>query len=267
MNQLKQNMKAMWMAGDFGVVAKTITAGAEDFVRRLAIPAGSRVLDVACGTGNTAIPLARNGCQVTGVDIATNLLEQARARAAAERLTIQFDEGDAEQLPYGNASFDAVTTMFGAMFAPRPELVAHEFARVLRPGGLLAMGNWNPASFTGAMFRMSSKHVSPPPGVPAPVLWGDEKVVNERLSGGFTDIRTELVPVDFDLPTNPAGAVEFFRTYFGPTKTAFARLDPGAQAAMASDMEALWAENNVAPDPDNHTLVHNQYLLVTARRK
>ena len=264
--QVKQNLKAMWMAGDFGMIAKNMSAGAEAFVERLAIPAGSHVLDVACGTGNTAIPLARNGCMVTGVDIAANLLEQARQRAAAERLSVQFDEGDAEQLPYADASFDAVVTMFGAMFAPRPEMVAREFARVLKPGGLLAMANWNPASFSGAMFRMSAKHVPPPPGMPAPVLWGDDNVVRERLGRAFTRIRTELVPVDFDLPTNPAGAVEFFRTYFGPTKTAFARLEPAAQAAMATDMEALWTEANAAPDPDKHTLIHNQYLQVTARR-
>jgi SAM-dependent methyltransferase len=264
--QVKENMKAMWMAGDFGMVAKRISAGAETFVERLAIPTGSRVLDVACGTGNTAIPLARSGCVVTGVDIATNLLEQARERAAAEGLSVQFDEGDAEQLPYADASFDAVVTMFGAMFAPRPEMVAKEFARVLRPGGLLAMANWNPASFSGAMFRTSAKHVPPPPGVPAPVLWGDGNVVRERLGNAFTRIRTELVAVDFDLPVNPAGAVEFFRTYFGPTKLAFARLEPGAQAAMASDMEALWTEANVAPDPEKHTLIRNQYLQVTAWR-
>lgn len=265
--QLKQSMKSMWMAGDFGVVAKTIGAGAEEFIQRLPIPGGSRVLDVACGTGNTAIPLAKAGCIVTGVDIATNLLEQARARAAAEHLQVQFDEGDAEQLPYADDSFDAVTTMFGAMFAPRPEMVASEFARVLKPGGLLAMANWNPASFTGAMFRMGAKHVPPPAGVPTPVLWGDEDTVQRRLGGAFTAIRTELVPIEFDLPTSPAGAVEFFRTFFGPTKMQFARLDPACQAAYASDMESLWAENNVAPDPDNHTLVHNQYLMVTARRR
>src|SRR5579875_449960 len=127
--QIKNSMRASWMAGDFGVVAKTIERGAEDFIARLNLPAGIRVLDIACGTGNTALPLARRGCHVTGVDIATNLLEQARHRAAAEGLTIQFDEGDAEQLPYPDASFDAVSTMFGAMFAPRPELVASELAR------------------------------------------------------------------------------------------------------------------------------------------
>jgi ubiquinone/menaquinone biosynthesis C-methylase UbiE len=165
--QIKATMRSTWMAGDFGVVAKTISAGAEEFVSRLGIPAGAHVLDVACGTGNTAIPLARKGCIVTGVDIAPNLLVQARERAAAEGLTATFDEGDAEQLPYADAAFDAVVTMFGAMFTPRPELVAAELARVLKPGALLAMANWNPDSFTGEMFRLGSKHVPPPPGTPS----------------------------------------------------------------------------------------------------
>lgn len=264
-DQIKQNMRSTWMAGDFGVVAKTISGGAEAFIRRLNIPAGSRVLDIACGTGNTAIPLARSGCIVTGVDIATNLLEQARARAAAEGLTVTFDEGDAEALPYPDASFDAVTTMFGAMFAPRPELVASEAARVLKPGGLLAMANWNPASFTGDMFRTGSKHVPPAAGLQPPILWGDEATVRQRLSPYFTDIKTELIPVDFDLPTNPAGAVNFFRTYFGPTKVAFSRLDEAGQSALAADLESLWARANVSAQPDR-TLIRNEYLQVTARR-
>jgi len=264
--QLKQNLRAMWMAGDFGVVAKTISAGGEDFVRRLNIPAGSEVLDVACGTGNLAIPLARSGCVVTGLDIAPNLLEQARERARTEDLDVTFIEGDAEQLPFPDASFEAVVSMFGAMFAPRPELVAAEFARVLKPGGLLAMANWDPQSFTGEMFRLGAKHVPPPPGMASPVLWGEENAVRQRLQNGFKDIQTELVPIDFDLPTDPAGAVNFFRTYFGPTKVQFSRLDEVGQHAMAADMEALWSKANRAPDPANHTLVHNRYLQVKAIR-
>src|SRR5437868_2328999 len=126
--QIKSSLRNTWMAGDFGMVAKTIAGGGEAFANGLNIPAGARVLDVACGTGNTAIPLSRRGFVVTGVDIATNLLAQARERAAAENVKVQFDEGDAEQLPYPDASFDAVTTMFGSMFAPRPELVASESA-------------------------------------------------------------------------------------------------------------------------------------------
>jgi len=264
--QIKSNMRSTWMAGDFGVVAKTIEKSADDFIARLEIPPGARVLDVACGTGNTAIPLARRGCIVTGVDIAPNLLDQARARAAAEHLAIDFDEGDAEALPYGDATFDVVTTMFGAMFAPRPELVARECARVLRPGGLLAMGNWNPEGFTGRMFKVSSRHVPPPPGLAPPVLWGDDATVRQRLDPYFTNIQTQIIPIDFDMPTSPAGAVEFFRTWFGPTKVAFARLDESGQKAMADDLTALWSSANVAPDPRNHTLVPNQYLLVTATR-
>jgi len=264
--QLKQNLRAMWMAGDFGVVAKTISAGGEEFVRRLNIPAGSKALDVACGTGNLAIPLARSGSVVTGLDIAANLLEQARARARTEDLEITFIEGDAEELPFPDASFDAVVSMFGAMFAPRPELVAAEFARVLKPGGLLAMANWDPQSFTGDMFRLGAKHVPPPPGVAPPVLWGEESTVRQRLQNGFKEIQMELVPIDFDLPTNPAGAVNFFRTYFGPTKVQFSRLDEAGQQAMAADMEALWSKANQAPDPANHTLVHNRYLQVKAIR-
>jgi SAM-dependent methyltransferase len=157
--------------------------------------------------------------------------------------------------------------MFGAMFAPRPEVVASELARVLEPGGQLAMANWNPAGFTGQMFKASSRHVPPPPGIVPPVLWGDEKTVRERLEPHFKDINTELVPIEFDLPMNPAGAVAFFRQYFGPTKVAFSRLDEAGQAVFAADLEALWASANVAEDPESHTLIHNEYLRVTATRR
>jgi 2-polyprenyl-3-methyl-5-hydroxy-6-metoxy-1,4-benzoquinol methylase len=264
--QIKESMRTAWMAGDFGVIAKTISASAEAFANRLAIPRGARVLDVACGTGNLAIPIARHGAIVTGVDIAANLLVQARERAAAEGLSATFDEGDAEQLPYPDASFDAVVTMFGAMFAPRPELVASEFARVLKPGGLLAMANWNPASFSAEMFKVSSRYVPPPPGIVPPVLWGDETTVRERLATNFAQVQTELIPIDFELPTNPAGAVAFFRKYFGPTYVAFSRLDEAGQTALAAALESLWSSANVSPTPTTHTLIRNEYLQVTATR-
>jgi len=264
--RVKASMRATWMAGDFGVVARTISGGAEEFATRLQLPHGTKALDVACGTGNVTIPLARLGALVTGVDIAPNLLAQARERAAAEGVSATFDEGDAEQMPYEDGAFDAVVTMFGAMFAPRPELVAAELARVLKPGGQLAMANWNPASFTGKMFKVGASHAPPPPGLAPPVLWGDEETVRQRLAPYFAEIRTTLIPVEFDMPTNAAGAVTFFRTYFGPTQHAFARLDEAGQAALAADLEALWAGANTAPDPENHLLIHNEYLEVRATR-
>jgi SAM-dependent methyltransferase len=265
--KIKESMRATWMAGDFGVIARTNTRAAEEFVARLNIPLGAGVLDVACGTGNLAIPLARDGARVTGVDIAANLLVQARQRADHEGLAITFDEGDAEQLPYPDASFDAVVSMWGAMFAPRPEIVAAELARVLRPGGLLAMANWNPGSFTSLMFQVGSKHSPPPPGLPPPILWGDEATVRQRLGSAFHEIETQLIPLDFDLPTSPAGAVAFFRKYFGPTQMAFNRLDESGQTAFAADLEALWSGANLASDPTAHTLIRNQYLQVKAIRK
>ncbi len=267
MHQVKQSMRAAWMAGDFSKIAKNTAAEAEAFVTRLNIAPGTEVLDVACGTGNTAIPLARRGARVTGVDIAPNLLEQARARATAEGLEIAFHEGDAEQLPYPDASFDAVVTMFGAMFAPRHEMVAAEFARVLKPGGLLAMANWTPGGFAGQMFRVTARHAGAPMGLAPPVHWGHAMIVRGRLAAGFENVELENIAVEFDIPASPAGAVAFFRTFFGPTQAAFACLDEAGRAALAADLEALWADANRAPDPASRTLIENEYLQVVARRK
>lgn len=267
MNELKQGLRAAWMAGDFGKLAKMTAPSGEAFVAGLQIGPEMNVLDVACGTGNLAVPAARTGATVTGLDIAPNLLEQARARAAQEGLQIRFDEGDAEEMPYADASFDVVMSMFGAMFAPRPDVLAMELARVLKPGGTLAMANWNPASFTGRMFRVTAQHVPPPAGVKPPVLWGDEEAVRERLGPHFHQIGTRIVPIDFDFDLSPAGTVEFFRTYFGPTQSTFSRLDPPGQEALRKDLVDLWASANIAPDPAKRTLIRNEYLRVVATRK
>jgi 2-polyprenyl-3-methyl-5-hydroxy-6-metoxy-1,4-benzoquinol methylase len=199
------------MAGDFGRVAKHLEPGAEEFIARLALKPGTRLLDVACGSGNLAIPAARAGAIVTGIDIATNLLEQGRARAESEGLAIQFDEGDAERLPYDNAAFDVVVSMFGAMFAPRPELAAAELVRVCRPGGRIAMANWTPAGFAGQMFKSVGKHVPPPPDIPPPSQWGDEAIVRERLHDGVADLQMtkRMCPLQYPFP--PSEVVEFYR--------------------------------------------------------
>lgn len=264
MESLKTRLKAMWMAGDFGEVARHIETGAEEFIARLAPGAGERVLDVACGSGNLAMPAARAGAVVTGVDIATNLLEQARARAAAEGLTVEFDEGDAEALPYPDAAFDLVVSMFGAMFAPRPELVAAELVRVCRPGGRIAMANWTPEGFIGQMFKITGRHVPPPPNMPSPLRWGDEETVRERMREGVADLRLTRRACPFEYPFPPAEVVESFRQFYGPTQRAFAALDADGQAALREDLERLWSEHNRATDGTSY--VEGEYLEVLATR-
>ncbi len=257
-------MKAVWMAGDFGQIANFISAEAENFVARLDLRKGVHVLDVACGTGNSAIPAARAGAKVTGVDIATNLLEQARKRAAAEQLEVRFEEGDAEELPCADGSFEVVVSMFGAMFAPRPDRVAAEFLRVCKPGGIIAMANWTPQGFVSKTTQLTAKFVPPPPGVPPPNLWGDEATVGLRLGPGCAELNCTRRKVQMAYPFSPKDTVDFFRRYFGPTKTSFARLDDAGQLRLAEELEALWAEHNTATD--GTTKVEGEYLEVRARR-
>ena len=153
-DQLKTRLKTTWMTGDYDLFSRYMEKDAELFFQRLGVTPGTRLLDVGCGAGQLALIAARAGAQVTGCDIATNWLEKARARAAAEGLEITFEEGDAESLPYEDAQFDAVASLFGAMFAPRPDLVAAELTRVCRPGGMIAMANWTPGGFVGQMFKI-----------------------------------------------------------------------------------------------------------------
>jgi SAM-dependent methyltransferase len=261
---LKSMMRSTWMAGDFGQIARYSAPEAEAFVERLPIESGMRVLDVACGTGNLAIPAARRGAQVTGVDIATNLLEQARERAKAEGVSATFEEGDAEQLPYSDGQFDLVMSMFGAMFAPRPDRVASELLRVCRTGGTIAMANWTPDSFAAKLFALSARYIKPPVGVLPPVLWGDETTVRERFGHGVSRIRTERRPFAMKFPFPPRDAVQFFRKYFGPTQVAFSKLDESNQFAYTHDLERLWEERNQATD--GTTLAASEYLQVLATR-
>lgn len=264
MDALKAKLRATWIAGDFGQIAKFLAAEAEDFIDRLGVKPESTVLDVACGTGNLALPAARLGANVTGVDIAPNLVEQARANAAREGVKAQFDEGDAEALPYESGRFDTVVTMYGAMFAPRPELVATELLRVTKPGGRIAMGNWTPAGFIGQMFKVVGAHVTPPAGMPSPLLWGKDDVVRERFGAGASKVETTPRIVKFAFPFSPAEVVEHFRVYYGPTNKAFGSLDENKQAALRKDLEELWTNHNQMTD--GTTSVAAEYLEVVATR-
>jgi ubiquinone/menaquinone biosynthesis C-methylase UbiE len=263
MDALKAKLRATWIAGDFEEIAKALSAEAQKFINNLGLKPGMKVLDVACGTGNLSLPAARLGAKVTGVDIAPNSLEQARAKAAAEGLDIKFDEGDAEALPYEDASFDAVVTMYGAMFAPRPDIVAAELKRVCKPGGFIAMGNWTPTGFIGLMFKTTAAYVPPPPGMTSPVLWGKDDVVRERFSD-VAKVETKPRIVNFAFPFSPAEVVEHFRLYYGPANKAFLALDEEKQAAFRSDLEKLWTQYNQATD--GTTSVEAEYLEVIATR-
>lgn len=264
MQTFKTRLKATWMAGDYGYFAQYLEPGALEFLARLNLEPGMRMLDVGCGAGQIAIPAARAGINVTGVDIALNLIEQARTRAVAEGLSVQFDEGDAEMLPYDDAAFDVVVSLIGAIFAPRPERVAAELVRVCRSGGRIVMANWTPGSFVGQMFKTNGKYVPPPAFMPAPVLWGDEATVRERLREGIAELTLTRHFYPFKYPFEPAAVVEFYRTYYGPTQRAFAALDAEGQAALRRDLEAHWATHNCAAD--GTTYLESEYLQVQAVR-
>lgn len=264
MENLKSKLRSTWMAGDFGRIAETYSPGAAEFVERLAIEKGDRVLDAACGTGNLSLPAATAGASVTGIDLVGELIAQAASNAEIAGLSAEFEIGDVEALPYSDATFDVVMTMFGAMFAPRPEVTASELKRVTKPGGRIAMANWTPEGFVGQMFKITGKHVKPPTSMPSPLLWGSEPVVAERFADGIVDLKTERRTIYFNLPVSPAETVEFFRLYYGPTQKAFASLDDAGQQALRADLEALWIEHNEAAD--GSTRVSSEYLEVRAIR-
>ena len=264
LEMLKTKLRATWTAGDFSQIAKAYTKGAEQFVERLQLKPGVKFLDVACGSGNLAIPAARAGATVTGMDIAPAMVEQARENASREGLKAQFDEGDAEALQYADESFDVVASMFGAMFAPRPDVTSSELLRVCKRGGKIAMANWTPTGFVGQMFKATAAHVPLPPGMPSPVLWGIDEQVRERLGSGSSSIETNVRRLNFKFRFPPADVVEHFRNYYGPTQKAFGALDENGQAALRKDLEKLWADHNRMTD--GTTDVESEYLEVIATR-
>jgi len=267
LDAIKAKQKATWEAGDFGEVARTIENVAEEFMGRQPLRAGARVLDVACGTGNLAVIAAQRGCIVNGIDIASNLVNQARARASQAGLKIHFHEADAEALPFTDGEFDLTVSMFGVMFTPRPTVAAAELRRVTKSGGQIALANWTPEGFIGKMFQVFKAHLPPPPaGVPSPMGWGNEPTVLERLGNAFTDVRLTRRMAVMRYPFPPAETVEFFRQYYGPTNRSFAALAPAAQDALRRDLVELQATNNIASAPGT-TEVAAEYMEVVATRK
>lgn len=263
LDSLKARLKAIWVAGDYDRFSRYMENGAREFYERLNIAPGYQLLDVGCGSGQLALMAAKDGMEVTGVDIAGNLVERAQARAQSEGLTVRFQEADAEALPFDGASFDVVASLIGAMFAPRPDHVAKELLRVCVPGGTVAMANWTPQGFIGQMFKMVSKFIAPS-GMPSPVLWGDEPTVRERLGPGLSQLSLTRRQYLFSYPFPPSEVVEFFRRYYGPTNRAFASLDDEGQTQLRRDLEMLWTEHNRAGA--DCTTVFAEYLEVIGVR-
>lgn len=269
LEQIKAKHKATWEDGDYAAFAKYMEAGAIEILENWQIAPNQRLLDIGCGSGQSAIPAARMGHNVTGIDIAENLIEYANEVANAEGLDATFDVGDAEDLPYENNSFDVVITMIGAMFAPRPEKVASEIARVLRPGGKLYMANWTPNGMPAQMFKCVAGITPPPPGFIPPALWGDEETVTERLSTAFNDLKlTRKNYPQWHYPFTTDGIVDLFRTYFGPVKRAFDKLEAENVDTENFRSQLLEIYNRTSENhPDGtSTVTGGEYLNITATR-
>jgi ubiquinone/menaquinone biosynthesis C-methylase UbiE len=235
---VKSRQQRTWASGDFSIVASRIVFQAEHLCETADIQAGWRVLDVATGSGNAALAAARRGCEVVGVDYVPALLERGRLRARAEQLDVQFVEGDAENLGFAAASFDAVISIYGVMFAPDHHRAAAELARVCRPGGRIALASWTPDGFIGETFRIFSRYIPPAPGLQPPVRWGDEAYVDSLFGNRAHSITSYSRSAVFRFRSAEEN-VEFFRTYYGPTLRAFETLQAPERESLHNDLVAL----------------------------
>ena len=258
----KQAMRDRFAQSNYAEIAKFLEPAARALVDACAISAGQEVLDVACGNGNVAILAAEEGAAVVASDITPSMLELGRARAEADGVEIEWVEADAENLPFEDGRFECVTSTFGAMFAPRPERVASEMFRVVRPGNTVGMCNWTPASFQGRMFGLFTEYVPNPEGVKPAVEWGRDEVVRERFDGlaGTVDTEIRTVPLAFE-------SIESAATWFesNAPMTKHPDLSESDKAGLGAAMRSLMAEMNSAED--GSVLIEGEYLLVVARRR
>src|SRR5450432_2619379 len=244
---VKTRQHAAWATGDYAVVGTTLQIVGESLCEALDLRAGASVLDVAAGNGNVTLAAARRWCDVTSTDYVAALLESGKKRAQAEGHTIKFQEADAENLPFPDASFDAVVSTFGVMFTPNQEQAAKELARVCKPGGKIGLANWTPDGFIGLLFKTIGKYVPPAPGVKSPALWGTSARLEELFGESAKKIRVTKRDFVFRY-RSPMHWIEVFRTYYGPMLKTFAALDTDKQAAFTRDLLALLEQGNISQD-------------------
>ena len=261
---VKTRQQAAWSTGNYAVVGTTLQIVGENLCEALDLRSGARVLDVAAGNGNASLAAARRWCDVTSTDYVGSLLESGRARAQAEGHSIKFQEADAENLPFPDASFDVVLSTFGVMFTPNQDKAASELARVCKPGGKIGLANWTPESFIGQLFKTIGKYIPPAPGVKSPALWGTKARLEELFGKTAKEIRTTSREFNFRY-RSPAHWIEVFRTYYGPMNKTFGALDAGKQAGFTRDLLTLMERDNRSGD--GALVLPSAYLEVVIERK
>ena len=261
---IKTRQHGAWSTGNYAVIGTTLQIVGENLVEALDLRAGSKVLDVAAGNGNATLAAARRWADVTSTDFVPSLLEQGERRAAAEGLSVRFQEADAEALPFGDAMFDVALSTFGVMFTPHQENAAAELARVVRPGGKIGLANWTPEGFIGQVFKTIGKYLPPAPGVRPPSLWGTGARLRELFGGTASSIRTTAREFTFRY-RSPEHFIDVFKTFYGPMNKTFAALTPEKQAAFTWDLLELLERGNRSGD---ETLVlPSEYLEVVIERR
>jgi ubiquinone/menaquinone biosynthesis C-methylase UbiE len=261
---VKTRQQGAWSSGDYAVVGTTLQIVGEQLCEALDLRSGQKVLDVAAGNGNASLAAARRWCDVVATDYVPALLERARERADAERLTIEFRKADAEALPFANAGFDVVMSTFGVMFTPDQDRAATELLRVCKSGGKIGLANWTPNGFIGQLFKTIGKHVAPPAGVKSPALWGTQARMAEMFGPQAVSITAE--PRNFVFRyRSPEHWLEVFKTYYGPLLKTFAALDTAGRVALEHEVFELIARFNRAGD--DSVVVPSEYLEIVIIRQ
>lgn len=261
---LKARQHGAWSAGDYAVIGSTLQIVGEKLCEALDLRAGQRVLDVAAGNGNVSLAAARRWCEVTSTDYVPALLAHGEARAAADGLTVRFQEADTEDLPFAEAGFDVVVSTFGVMFTPDHKKAAAEILRVCKPKGKIGLANWTPEGFIGQVFKTLGRYLPPPAGARSPALWGTRQWLAELFNGSAMSSKAERRYFTFRY-RSPQHFVEVFKTYYGPILKAFAALDVAAQKNLNDDLLTLIAALNKADD--GTMVVPSEYLEVVIVKK